>query len=829
MYIQGCIDSYCIVADEVNAGICKVQFTFANLEHLWRQDGISKNMKESLYQAAVRAVLLYGCGIWPVRAAKLRRLQVFDNRCLRIIARVDCCRRIRILAIRKRFSVVQLELPLWNASITRRRLGRKGQSDRTRVHGHPRRLKSYTMFGSPYVLTPRPHPTYLLQLASRQQCNQHCHGFGFESKFEIKKRTNVCCRISAFCKGCGVICPRKMPAEALSSGDRAEDTTAQYNTSPPDKADISNNCDLTIPQKPIKTIEPCPKFGDTQSGDQQHSQEINLLLQKASQYEERRQWENALQSLESCLFLLQTTTDAYKNEKVSTAVRIAWLKEFCGQSGVPVLDSWVHAMRLARAYDEQKLGFVCARRVLHHVCCLYGGRKVNEVLSDLHRTAESQESGQYKVRKLQGDISSQRGTIRVTSLKSHIAGFGQFIGTVRTCLSFRRLRHSNRDFALPARLIDAEKALHRRFILIGNHQQSASHENPQSVLLNGIGLIYMRTGDYLKALNAFQNALNCEVHYSPNTRASLWQNLGTAHSAMGRHELAIEALITALKLYIDQLTRTFIGFLVWLSASGYQAAIQTRVPGIKKALGKLWSTTGQKSMYEGEAQACYNLGCVLTAMPSKNSLARWYFVLARRAAQIARLERIVDLANKAIAAIDRSSQQTLKLNGTGRSSITNFVFEMESPPNSVLSYLQTMQGFEENDEAFHSSGSFAATFDGFLMGRIQHSDNGTEGGATDLISLTADGDQKDQLTQGRLTPTSQYTALELLSGRQEDEYSRFPSEDQKTIRQDSGETQDREDSENPSSIQQLSMEQENSRQSAVSVIRHALCMNKVEI
>ncbi|TGZ60784.1 hypothetical protein CRM22_008342 [Opisthorchis felineus] len=472
--------------------------------------------------------------------------------------------------------------------------------------------------------------------------------------------------------GCGMICPRKMPAEALSSGDRAEDTTTQYSIPPPDKTDVSNNCDLTVPQNPIKTIEPCPKFGDTQSGDQQHSQQIDLLLQKASQYEERRQWENAIRSLESCLFLLQTTTnddtDAYKNVKVSTAVRIAWLTEFCGKSGTPVLESWVHAMRLARACDEQKLSFVCARRVLHHVCCLYGDSKVNEILGDLHLTADSQEYGQYK-----------------------------------------------------------------------------------GVLLNGIGLVYMRTGDYLKALNAFQNALNCEVHYSPNTRASLWQNLGTAHSAMGRHELAIEALITALKLY------------------------------------------RQKSMYEGEAQACYNLGCVLTAMPSKNSLARWYFVLARRAAQIVHLERIVDLANKAIAAIDRSSraQQTLMLSGNGRSSITNFVFEMESPPNSVLSYLQTMQGFEENDEAPYSSGSCAAAFDGFLMGRIQHSDNGTEGGATDLISLTADGDQKDQLTQGRLTPTSQYTALELLSGRQEDEYSRSPSEDQKAIRQDIGEPQDR--------------------------------------
>ncbi|OON16845.1 tetratricopeptide repeat protein, partial [Opisthorchis viverrini] len=308
-------------------------------------------------------------------------------------------------------------------------------------------------------------------------------------------------RFTCFLQGCGMICPRKLPKEALSSGDRTEDTNTQYNTTPPDKADVSNNCDLTIPQKPIRTIEPCPKLGDAQSGDQQYFQEIDLLLQKAGQYEERRQWENAIQSLESCLFLLKAKTnedtDAHKSAKVSTAVRIAWLKEFCGQSNVSVLESWVHAMRLARAYDEQKLSFVCARRVLHHACCLHGDTNLNEILADLHRTAESQESGQYK-----------------------------------------------------------------------------------GALLNGIGLVYMRTGDYLKALNAFQTALNCIVHYSPNTRASLWQNLGTAYSAMGRRELAVEALITALKLY------------------------------------------RRKSMYEGEAQACYNLGCVLSAIPSKNSLAR---------------------------------------------------------------------------------------------------------------------------------------------------------------------------------------------------------------
>ncbi|KAG5441561.1 hypothetical protein CSKR_111412 [Clonorchis sinensis] len=55
-----------------------------------------------VYQAKVRAVLLYGCETWLVRAAELRRLQVFDNRCLRTIALVGWCRRIPNEAIRKR-------------------------------------------------------------------------------------------------------------------------------------------------------------------------------------------------------------------------------------------------------------------------------------------------------------------------------------------------------------------------------------------------------------------------------------------------------------------------------------------------------------------------------------------------------------------------------------------------------------------------------------------------------------------------------------------------------------------------------------------------------
>ncbi|KER19493.1 hypothetical protein T265_11753 [Opisthorchis viverrini] len=78
-----------IVADEVNARICKARAAFANLRHLWRQNGLSLNLKGRVYQARVRAVLLYGCETWPIRAAELRRLQGW-------------CRRIRNEAVRKR-------------------------------------------------------------------------------------------------------------------------------------------------------------------------------------------------------------------------------------------------------------------------------------------------------------------------------------------------------------------------------------------------------------------------------------------------------------------------------------------------------------------------------------------------------------------------------------------------------------------------------------------------------------------------------------------------------------------------------------------------------
>ncbi|KAA3673479.1 adenosine deaminase [Paragonimus westermani] len=76
------------VGNEIEARISKARTVFANLGHLWRQRGISLKLKGRVYKTTVRAVLLYGSETWPLRVEDVNRLQVFDHRCLRSIARI---------------------------------------------------------------------------------------------------------------------------------------------------------------------------------------------------------------------------------------------------------------------------------------------------------------------------------------------------------------------------------------------------------------------------------------------------------------------------------------------------------------------------------------------------------------------------------------------------------------------------------------------------------------------------------------------------------------------------------------------------------------------
>ena len=103
-YLGSCISQDGTVTNEISARIAKARITFANLRHLWRQKGISLQLKGRVYKTTVRAVLLYGCETRPIRADDLRRLQIFDHQCLRSIARIGWNQRIKKEQIRKTVS-----------------------------------------------------------------------------------------------------------------------------------------------------------------------------------------------------------------------------------------------------------------------------------------------------------------------------------------------------------------------------------------------------------------------------------------------------------------------------------------------------------------------------------------------------------------------------------------------------------------------------------------------------------------------------------------------------------------------------------------------------
>ncbi|CAH8565351.1 unnamed protein product [Heterobilharzia americana] len=81
-YLGSKINPGGLVADEISAKIQKARLAFANLRHLWRRRDIRLSIKGHVYCTAVRSVLLYGCETWPLKVEDMRRLQVFDHRCL---------------------------------------------------------------------------------------------------------------------------------------------------------------------------------------------------------------------------------------------------------------------------------------------------------------------------------------------------------------------------------------------------------------------------------------------------------------------------------------------------------------------------------------------------------------------------------------------------------------------------------------------------------------------------------------------------------------------------------------------------------------------------
>ena len=87
-YLGSCITPDGSIAEVLSPRIRKARLAFSNLHHLWRRNDNKLSTKGRVYSAVVRSVLLHGSETWPLKAEDVRRLSVFDHRCLRSIGKI---------------------------------------------------------------------------------------------------------------------------------------------------------------------------------------------------------------------------------------------------------------------------------------------------------------------------------------------------------------------------------------------------------------------------------------------------------------------------------------------------------------------------------------------------------------------------------------------------------------------------------------------------------------------------------------------------------------------------------------------------------------------
>ena len=87
-YMGSCITLDGSIAEELSSRIRKTRLAFFNLHHMWRRNDIKLSTKGRVYSAAVRSVLLNGSETWPPKSEDVRRLSVFNHRCLLIIGEI---------------------------------------------------------------------------------------------------------------------------------------------------------------------------------------------------------------------------------------------------------------------------------------------------------------------------------------------------------------------------------------------------------------------------------------------------------------------------------------------------------------------------------------------------------------------------------------------------------------------------------------------------------------------------------------------------------------------------------------------------------------------
>ncbi|VDO83594.1 unnamed protein product [Schistosoma margrebowiei] len=87
-YLGSIIDEQGGSDADVKARIGKARTTFLQLKNIWNSKQLSTNIKVTIFNTNVKAVLLYGAETWRTTTTTIKKVQVFINSCLRKILNI---------------------------------------------------------------------------------------------------------------------------------------------------------------------------------------------------------------------------------------------------------------------------------------------------------------------------------------------------------------------------------------------------------------------------------------------------------------------------------------------------------------------------------------------------------------------------------------------------------------------------------------------------------------------------------------------------------------------------------------------------------------------
>ena len=88
VYLGGTLTKTGGSSEDVDSRIRKARAAFVNLSKIWSSNVYSARTKLTLFNSIVKSTLLYGCECWTLTKSSEKKLQVFQQKCLRRIMRI---------------------------------------------------------------------------------------------------------------------------------------------------------------------------------------------------------------------------------------------------------------------------------------------------------------------------------------------------------------------------------------------------------------------------------------------------------------------------------------------------------------------------------------------------------------------------------------------------------------------------------------------------------------------------------------------------------------------------------------------------------------------